>query len=103
MNLPTWVVEKKESVHIFLHVVPNAKKSECIGILSETQRLKVKIAAPAHDQLANEELISFFSKILNTSKKSLSIVKGANSRKKELCCIGFTIDEIKLRLGCQIS
>jgi uncharacterized protein (TIGR00251 family) len=63
-----------------LHVRPNARKSEIVGLHGGA--LKLKIAAPASGNRANAELIAFLAEVLAVARSAISIRHGATSRKK---------------------
>jgi len=65
-----------------IKVVPCASKS-CLGEVNDG-RLKVRIAAAPEGGKANEELRSFFAKILELPKKDIVIESGEKSRFKTL-------------------
>jgi uncharacterized protein (TIGR00251 family) len=65
-----------------LRVVPNARRNEVVGTHGEA--IKVKIAAPALDGRANEELIEFIAHSLHVSRRAVRLVQGAKSRDKLL-------------------
>jgi uncharacterized protein (TIGR00251 family) len=88
-----WIKNNNKGIHIFLHVIPNAKKSEIIG--NYNNRLKIKISSPPVDGSANKEIIKFFSKLLKTSKNNIKIIKGENSREKELFIANIDKDYIQ--------
>ena len=62
---------------IEITVKPNTKKSE---ILSESpNKLKIALAAPAHEGKANQELIQFLKKVKGWQTR---ILKGKTSKTK---------------------
>lgn len=63
-----------------LYVQPGARKSGVAGLHGEA--LKIRVAAPATDNLANAGLIGFLSVALDVPKSSISIRRGATSRRK---------------------
>ncbi len=65
---------------IKIHAVVNAPKSQCAGEYGEA--LKIKVAAPAIDGKANEELVRFIAKKLGLSRCGVRIVSGQTSRDK---------------------
>ena len=69
---------------LFLNIkaVPGASKSG-LGEVREG-RLKVRIAAAAEDNKANEELRSFLAKLLGLPKKDIVLDSGEKSRLKTL-------------------
>lgn len=63
-----------------LHVQPNAKKSEATGLHGDA--LKVRVAAPAADNKANDELVAFLAKALGVPRSAVTLRHGATSRHK---------------------
>ena len=78
----TWISYNAASRRLALcvHVQPNARKSEAVGLHGGA--LKVKIAAPAVDNKANAALIDFLSESLGIPKSAIVISRGATSRRK---------------------
>lgn len=67
---------------VHLKILANAKKNSFCGF--EGEFLKVKIARPAIDGKANEELIAFLSSFLSLSKSDIRILKGERSHYKTI-------------------
>lgn len=67
-------------ISLALHVQPNARKNEIVGLHGDA--LKVKIAAPAADNKANAALIDFLSEVLAVPKSAIIIRRGATGRRK---------------------
>jgi hypothetical protein len=68
-------------------VTPNARRSECAGWGADEQGrrvLLVKLAAPAKDGKANEELVRFLAGHLGCAKGRISLLRGEASRTKVL-------------------
>lgn len=65
--------------------------------------LRVKIAAPPVKGKANRELVGFLSKLLGVSKGSITIEKGATSRRKLIAIEGLSQAEALRRLGVAFS
>jgi uncharacterized protein (TIGR00251 family) len=63
-----------------LHVQPNARKSEIVGLHGGA--LKVRIAAPAAENRANAELVAFLAKALAVARSAIGIRHGATGRRK---------------------
>lgn len=59
---------------------PRASKNEIAGL--QGRALKVRVTAPPVDGLANDALIEFLSRALNTSRRNVCIVSGHTSRTK---------------------
>ena len=75
-----WLKENKNSLTINIYVVPRSSKSGVVGIYNDC--LKIKLKSPPVDNVANEELISFLSTTLKTSRSNIEIVKGHHQKKK---------------------
>lgn len=67
-----------KSVTFQVKIIPKSKKSELAGMYGK-DILKIKIAAVPAKNKANEELIEYLSDLLDVSKQSISIKKGALS------------------------
>jgi uncharacterized protein (TIGR00251 family) len=61
--------------------------------------IKIRIAEPAAENAANEELVDFVAKVLGVSKRSVRIVSGRISRRKVLAIDGVTEGELAKKLG----
>ena len=85
----------KDKLRISVHVNPNARQNKVVG--SQNGLLKVTIAAPPTRGKANQELLRFLSDLLRISKSSLTIEKGATSKKKTVAISGLSQSEV-LRL-----
>jgi uncharacterized protein (TIGR00251 family) len=70
----------EDKIHLALKVVPGSSKNQICEV--KENRLKVKIAAPAEEGKANEEMRSFLSKYLGCAKKDILLVAGEKSRLK---------------------
>ena len=77
-----FIKQEKDYFIIRLRVIPNAKKSEIIGLLDDM--LKIKISSPPVEGKANAQIIKFFSDYLKISKSKLEIVSGEKSKCKLL-------------------
>lgn len=85
-----------EGVQITLHVLPNAPKSEMVGLYNGA--LKLKIKAPPVDGKANKEIIHFFSALFNISKHNCEILKGDKSKSKKILVHGLTLEAVQSHL-----
>jgi uncharacterized protein (TIGR00251 family) len=65
-----------------LHVQPGAKRSEFAGKHGEW--LKVRLAAPAVDNKANQALVEFLAEHYGVPRRNVTIVSGARSRRKRV-------------------
>jgi uncharacterized protein (TIGR00251 family) len=65
-----------------LHVQPGAKRTEFAG--KHGERIKVRLAAPAHEGRANEALVEFLAAHYRVPKRSVTITGGLRSRSKRV-------------------
>ena len=65
---------------ISIHAQPGARRTEVAGIHGDA--LKVRVAAPALEDRANEALIAFIAERLGVAKRDVALVSGARSREK---------------------
>ena len=65
-----------------LHVQPGAKRSEFAG--KHGERLKVRLAARAVDNQANEALVAFLAEYYGVPRRNVTIVSGVRSRQKRV-------------------
>ena len=79
-----------------LRVVPNARRSEVVGVYGEA--VKVKVQAPAVEGKANEALRDFLAECLRISARDVELVAGEQSRDKVVAITGLEIEEVRVRL-----
>jgi len=65
-----------------IHVQPGARRTEAAGLHGDA--LKIRVAAPALEDRANEALIVFVAERLGIARRDVAIVSGARSREKRL-------------------
>ena len=65
-----------------VRVVPNSSKSEIVGVLDGS--LKIKIAAPPARGAANADLIKFLAKKFGVAKSEVEIISGQSSKNKQV-------------------
>ena len=65
-----------------LHVQPGAKRTEFAG--KHGERTKVRLAAPAVDNKANEALVEFLADYYRVPRKNVTITRGPRSRAKRV-------------------
>lgn len=80
-----------------VHVTPNAGRNEIRGW--RAGEVKIKVAAPAVDGKANEELVRFLAETLKIHRREVSIERGETSRSKVIRVDGLTMEQILERLG----
>jgi len=64
---------------IEVRVIPNAKKNK---VVTEGEKLKAYVTAPAVDGKANKALIELLARHFKVKKGAVRILKGARSREK---------------------
>ena len=69
-----------------VHVQPGAKRSGFAGRHGE--RIKIRLAAPALENRANEALIEFLAEHYRVPKRSVRIAAGLKSRDKRIVIDG---------------
>lgn len=69
---------KNGSVRFRVKIVPKSQKNEIVGTLGE-DTLKIKVAAVAAKNKANEELVKFLSDVFDVPKSHVTIISGPTS------------------------
>ena len=65
-----------------IYVQPGARHTEVAGLRGDA--LKVRVAAPALEDRANEALVAFIAQRLGVAKRDVSIAAGERSREKRV-------------------
>jgi len=86
-----WLKKGEKGVLLRLYVQPDSLNNEFSGLFGD--RLKCKITAPPIDGKANKNVVEFLSRFLNISKSKIHIMKGLQSRNKDLL-IQLSLDDI---------
>ena len=89
--------ESSSGVRFQVHVQPRASRTELAG--GHGDAVKVRIAAPPVDGVANDELIAFLAKKLGVAKSAISIVSGEGSRDKLIEVTGARVADVREALG----
>ncbi|MEX8506041.1 DUF167 domain-containing protein [Leptothrix ochracea] len=63
-------------------VVPNARRTEAVGLHGEA--LRIKLAALPIDGAANETLIRWLAEVLDVPRARVALLHGTSSRRKQL-------------------
>ena len=74
-----------------------ARTSEAVEVADD--ELKVRVAAPAREGKANDELVRFVAKALGVPRRSVSIAHGPGSRHKVVDVVGEGLDPTRLDPG----
>jgi uncharacterized protein len=72
----------RDSVEIDVHVQPNASRTRCVGMHGDA--VKIQVAAVPEDGRANAALCEFVAARLRVPGRSVSVKRGAASRRKTL-------------------
>ena len=86
--------------NLTFNVQPNARRNEVVGC--EDGVWRVKIAAPPVKGKANRELVHFLCTLLGVTRGSITIVKGATSRRKLIAIDGLSEAEVHQRLAARM-
>jgi uncharacterized protein len=100
MNLPI-VQDTKHGVLLTVHVQPNARITECMGVHGDA--LKIRVAAPPTDSAANSELIRFLARQCSVPLSSVHIQSGRGSKHKRIVLKGVTAGHVIARLNLGIG
>lgn len=98
MEIPVWLEATSEGILLRLFIQPKASHSEVVGPHGEPARLKIRVAAPPVDGVANEELLRFLKKKLGVRAAQLELVRGDASRQKDVHCRGLDTESAISRL-----
>jgi hypothetical protein len=79
---------------ISVHAQPGARATEVAGLHGEA--LKIRVAAPALEDRANEALIEFVAKKLGVARRDVTIASGGKSREKRLEVRGCAVEPERL-------
>jgi uncharacterized protein (TIGR00251 family) len=89
--LPAWHRRGADgTLVICVHAQPGAKRTEVAGLHGDA--LKIRVAAPALEDRANEALIAFIADKLGVARRDVSLVSGAKSRAKRFAIDGSAAD-----------
>ncbi|HYE73388.1 MAG TPA: DUF167 domain-containing protein [Blastocatellia bacterium] len=91
---------QSSNVTFSVRVQPRASKSEFVGEVEGA--LKIRLAAPPVDGAANEELISFLAKLLNVSRRQVSIISGATAKHKIIRVEGISGEQFEGAISQQL-
>jgi uncharacterized protein len=84
-------------VKIDVLVKPRASRSRVLGVREGL--LEVAVAAPPVDGAANEALIACLADFFEVGRSTVSILRGASSRRKLVEVVGVEVGELERRLA----
>ncbi len=85
------IQDSAEGVLLTIHVQPNASRSNYVGLYGDA--LKIRIASPPVDGVANEALCRFLSEQLAVSMSQVIIRAGHGARRKRVLVKGVTAQQ----------
>jgi uncharacterized protein (TIGR00251 family) len=85
------------TILLAVHAQPGAKRTEVCGLHGDA--LKVRVAAPALEDRANEALVEFLAKRFGVARRDVTLVSGAKSREKRIEIRGSAMDPERLTDG----
>ncbi len=92
--MTTWHRAEGNAVILTLHVQPGAKRSEVAGLHGDA--LKIRLAAPPIEGRANDALQRFVAELFSVPLRNVELLRGAQSRHKQVKVTGSTIAPEKL-------
>lgn len=81
---------------VFLRVVPNARKTEVVGVHGGA--IKLKVSSPALEGKANAAVLEFVAATAGVPGRAAVLLAGEKSRDKVVRVEGMTAHELKRRL-----
>ena len=89
--MPPWVRRRADgAILLAIHAQPGARRTQVAGPHGES--LKVRIAAPAQEDRANQVLLEFLAKRFCVTKNQVALLAGAKSREKRFEIRGSQVD-----------
>jgi len=85
------------TLFLSIHAQPGASRTETAGLHGDA--LKVRIAAPALDGRANDELVEFLARRLGAARRDVAVVGGERSRHKRVAVRGAGVEPERLLEG----
>lgn len=75
-----------DGVVLDLSVVPGAKRTEAVGL--HDGALRLRLAAPPVEGKANDALLAWLAQELGLPRRSVQLLRGASSRRKQVLLAG---------------
>ncbi len=93
MTVPSYLEPHPDGALLTVWVVPGARRTEVVGPHGDA--LKIRVAAPPEAGKANRELAKLLERVTGAS---ITLARGASSRRKTLLIDGAVPEEIAARL-----
>jgi uncharacterized protein (TIGR00251 family) len=95
--LPPWLIAVDGGVDVLIHLQPGARRSGVVGV--HGTRLKLAVAAPAVEGLANAALLALVTGLCGLPPRAARLVSGETSRAKRVRLAGMEPCRVAERLG----
>ena len=79
---------------LHVHAQPGAKRTEVVGLHGEA--LKIRVAAPALEDRANEALVAFLAEAFGVPKRQVVLEQGPRGREKRFRVRGSAVSPASL-------
>ena len=89
--------EGKNNVTLVINVIPRARNNVIAEIMSDGT-IKIKLSAQPVEGRANNALIKYLARILNTSSSNIKILSGFSTRKKLVSISDIDSETIQQRI-----
>lgn len=96
-----FIEDRQDKIILKIKVIPNSPIN-CIKEISGDM-LKIKINALPENNMANKELISYLSDVLDIKKSDIEIIKGLKSREKIVQIIKANKDDILKKINKELK
>lgn len=88
--MPSWFRRTEAGLLVLsIHAQPGARRTDAAG--PHGNALKIRVAAPALEDRANEALIAFLAERFQVPKRQVTLVAGAKSREKRFEIAGSNV------------
>lgn len=93
-----WCNAGSRGIRLAIQVIPNAKKSEVVGVLDGA--LKIRLQAEPIEGKANDALIRYLAALLGMPKSAIEIMHGHTGKRKviEIDAGHLDIDDVRRAL-----
>jgi uncharacterized protein len=91
------ISQRGDAVRINIYVQPRASRTEVVGAHGDA--IKLRVAAPPVEGVANEEVVRFIAKELGVSASHVAIIAGAASRRKTVEVRGVELARVEQALN----
>jgi len=78
------------TLRVQIYTQPGASKTEIAGL--HDGALKIRVAAPALEDRANQELTRFLAELFSVPKRNVTLLRGHKSRSKQFEVTGSGLD-----------